>query len=326
MASSYGKRTWFHELVGIISLLSMIACFLMLDHKPCQIPLLPREELSRWTTKPITGTEISTKSLREKNQTLIAEQMELFIENYYDSLQIFQIIIGCWSIIIMLFGIINIVPKHEDFKVMTILLMVLIMGFAALFAFYTAFIAFHKPCRALTTTTTTSSTSTTSTTIKHQQEIIPMTRANLRQLRYYYSQQLLQQQNNSNHNQQQQQQQGLKSMILNTINNNNNNVNNQQQQQQQKNKFLTTILSKFWFNNNNSNQTNIIQLPSSPDQLIYMLEFRSIKDKRPVNVFEDEDDTMIRITLINSLVGFILLCSDFLFFFDSRQHMIEWRN
>ena len=100
----------------------MVACFLMLDHKPCQIPLLPREELSRWTTKPITGTEISTKSLRNKNQTTIAKEMESFIENYYDSLQIFHTAIGCWSIIIMLFGCINIVPKHEDFKVMTILL------------------------------------------------------------------------------------------------------------------------------------------------------------------------------------------------------------
>ncbi|KAH7644519.1 hypothetical protein HUG17_0057 [Dermatophagoides farinae] len=255
MASSYGKRTWFHELVGIISLLSMVACFLMLDHKPCQIPLLPREELSRWTTKPITGTEISTKSLRNKNQTTIAKEMESFIENYYDSLQIFHTAIGCWSIIIMLFGCINIVPKHEDFKVMTILLMVLIMGFAALFAFYTAFLAFHKPCRLKSTT---------------------------------------------------------------MLNNNNNNVNDDNDQ----NKLLS--ITKFTiplFQNNLQN----IQLPL-PNELIYMLEFRSIKDKRPVNVFEDEDETMIRVTLINSAIGFILLCSDFLFFFDSRQHMIEWRN
>ncbi|OTF69149.1 hypothetical protein BLA29_003803 [Euroglyphus maynei] len=315
MASSYGKRTWFHELVGIISLLSMIACFLMLDHKPCQIPLLPREELSRWNMKPITGTEISTKLLRDKNQTAIAEQMELFIENYYDSLQIFQITIGCWSIVIMLFGLINIVPKHEDFKVMTILLMVLIMGFAALFAFYTGFIAFHKPCRAFIIPQ-----------YQHQQQshqqqdnIFPMTRSNIRQLRYYYSQ--LRKDNNSisNNDQQQLQEKSLKSIIINnSINNNNVNNNNN-------NNFLTkssSFLSMFW--NNNSTATNI-KLPM-PNQLIYMMEFRSIKDKRPVNVFEDDDDTMIRITLINSIVGFLLLCSDFLFFFDSRQHMIEWRN
>lgn len=57
-----------------------------------------------------------------------------------------------------------------------------------------------------------------------------------------------------------------------------------------------------------------------------MLEFRPRKDKRPVNVFEDEDETMVEVTFINVGVGFILLCSDFLFFFDSRQAMIEWRN
>lgn len=59
---------------------------------------------------------------------------------------------------------------------------------------------------------------------------------------------------------------------------------------------------------------------------LYRLEFRANKDRRPVNVYEDEDDTIIHVTLINSGVGFILLCSTFLYFFDSRQHMIEWRN
>ncbi|KAH9511543.1 hypothetical protein DERF_009995 [Dermatophagoides farinae] len=320
MASSYGKRTWFHELVGIISLLSMVACFLMLDHKPCQIPLLPREELSRWTTKPITGTEISTKSLRNKNQTTIAKEMESFIENYYDSLQIFHTAIGCWSIIIMLFGCINIVPKHEDFKVMTILLMVLIMGFAALFAFYTAFLAFHKPCRAFSTQQ--QQQQKQQNNHHHQQQTkqtFIMTRANLRQLRYYYSQLQQQQQQNSSSNissSNVNQQKGLKSTTI--LNNNNNNVNDDNDQ----NKLLS--ITKFTiplFQNNLQN----IQLPL-PNELIYMLEFRSIKDKRPVNVFEDEDETMIRVTLINSAIGFILLCSDFLFFFDSRQHMIEWRN
>ena len=63
-----------------------------------------------------------------------------------------------------------------------------------------------------------------------------------------------------------------------------------------------------------------------PEVKHYRIEFRAIKDKRPVNVYEDEDDTMVHVTLIDAGVGFILLCSNFLFFFDSRQHMIEWRN
>lgn len=59
---------------------------------------------------------------------------------------------------------------------------------------------------------------------------------------------------------------------------------------------------------------------------LYKLEFRSNKDKRPVNVYEDEDEIMIQVTLIDIAVGFVMLCSTFLYFFDSRQTMIEWRN
>jgi len=58
----------------------------------------------------------------------------------------------------------------------------------------------------------------------------------------------------------------------------------------------------------------------------YKLETRLIKDKRPVNVYEDEDEYILQISIIDASVGFILLCSTFLYFFDSRQHMIEWRN
>lgn len=65
---------------------------------------------------------------------------------------------------------------------------------------------------------------------------------------------------------------------------------------------------------------------SLPNKDEYKFETRLIKDKRPVNVFEDEDESMLHICLIDASVGFILLCSTFLFFFDSRQHMIEWRN
>lgn len=75
-----------------------------------------------------------------------------------------------------------------------------------------------------------------------------------------------------------------------------------------------------------SNSSSFSQSKWELPERHFKLEFRAIKDKRPVNVYEDEDDTMIYITLINATVGFILLCSNFLFFFDSRQHMIEWRN
>ena len=65
---------------------------------------------------------------------------------------------------------------------------------------------------------------------------------------------------------------------------------------------------------------------SSANKQEYKFETRLLKDKRPVNVYEDEDETMIQICLIDASVAFVLLCQTFLFFFDSRQHMIEWRN
>lgn len=58
----------------------------------------------------------------------------------------------------------------------------------------------------------------------------------------------------------------------------------------------------------------------------YKFETRLMKDKRPVNVVEDEDETLQHICLIDASVSLVLLCQTFLFFFDSRQHMIEWRN
>ncbi len=58
----------------------------------------------------------------------------------------------------------------------------------------------------------------------------------------------------------------------------------------------------------------------------YKFETRSHKDKRPVNIYEDEDETLLQICIIDASVGLLLLCSTFLYFFDSRQHMIEWRN
>lgn len=73
------------------------------------------------------------------------------------------------------------------------------------------------------------------------------------------------------------------------------------------------------------NQTRPARDPRLPLP-VYRLEFRAIKDKREVNVYEDDDETLLQVSLIDASVGFILLCSDFLFFFDSRQHMIEWRN
>lgn len=100
----------------------------------------------------------------------------------------------------------------------------------------------------------------------------------------------------------------------------------------------STRASQQWSLRSNSSSTSLYSLfsnssSSSSSQSKWLLperhfklEFRAIKDKRPVNVYEDEDDTMIYVTLINATVGFVLLCSNFLFFFDSRQHMIEWRN
>lgn len=102
----------------------MAYCYIMLDGKLCHVPLLPREDMPLWTNKPITGIEISTKMLREKNQTKLANRIELYIKTYYDPLQLFQMAIGCWSIVIIILGIINIVPKHEDFKVITLLLVI----------------------------------------------------------------------------------------------------------------------------------------------------------------------------------------------------------
>ncbi|KPM04960.1 hypothetical protein QR98_0034160 [Sarcoptes scabiei] len=105
--------------------------------------------MAAWIAKPIAGIEISNRALRKQNETQLAIEIERFIENYYDSLQLFQLIIALWSVIIIMLGFCNLVPKHEDFRVFIILLLVLIMGFAALFAFYTSFVAFHKPCRSI---------------------------------------------------------------------------------------------------------------------------------------------------------------------------------
>lgn len=58
----------------------------------------------------------------------------------------------------------------------------------------------------------------------------------------------------------------------------------------------------------------------------YKLGPRPPKDKRPVNALEDEDETMLHISAIDATVGFLMLCSTFLYCFDSRQQMIEWRN
>lgn len=45
-----------------------------------------------------------------------------------------------------------------------------------------------------------------------------------------------------------------------------------------------------------------------------------------MNAYEDEDEVILKVTAIDAGVGFILLCSCFLYWFDTRQVMIEWRN
>lgn len=257
MGSSYGKHTWFHQTVGVLSFLLIALSYALLHSKQiaCTTPLLPREELFNWVERSMTGIELSVDSLRARNQTEMANEMADYVVHYYDLVAYFHWIVLGWCGAILLLSWINIIPKQEDAKVFTILTTIFIMGIMALFTLYTAYIAFEKPCKE-------------TSSLKSGSSVF---------IRLYH----------------------------------------------QFHEQLSALAAKL----HQSNSTK----PQCPSKWLlperhFKLEFRALKDKRPVNVYEDEDDTMIYVTLINATVGFVLLCSNFLFFFDSRQHMIEWRN
>ncbi|CAG2177382.1 unnamed protein product [Oppiella nova] len=195
MPSSFGKNYWIHRCVGCLAACAIASSYVLLNRKVCQTPIVSQEDM-KW---------LSTRL------TTLADYKH-FATHYYDWLQIYHCITFGWCIVVIILAVINIVPSHQDFKVLVICLQILLMASMAMFTMYTAFDAFHKPCKPST----------------------------------------------------------------------------------------------------------------NPEE--YKLSVRSPKDMRPVNVYEDDDDPLLHICLIDAGVGFILLCSAFLFFFDSRQHMIEWRN
>lgn len=82
-------------------------------------PLVAREEISSWLPgrNQITGNEFATRQLRIKNETVLADKIEHYIRHYYDVIQVCHIVLGAWCLLMIVLGIINIVPKHEDFKV-----------------------------------------------------------------------------------------------------------------------------------------------------------------------------------------------------------------
>lgn len=99
----------------------MVLVYLLLETKQCQMPLLSRDELPRWS-KPFTGTEISTETLRAKNQTALADDLEHYVVHYYDLQQLCHMAMAAWCLVILLLSLVNVVPSQEDFKVFTILL------------------------------------------------------------------------------------------------------------------------------------------------------------------------------------------------------------
>lgn len=103
------------------------------------MPLLSRDEMPNWTRqKSISGTEISTKVLRNRNETGLANKLEAYVLHYYDVIQMFHVCLALWCAIVMVLGCINIVPKHEDFKVCTILLVS--YRFLVVFQYFSSFV------------------------------------------------------------------------------------------------------------------------------------------------------------------------------------------
>ena len=92
----------------------------------CTTPMLPRDEMSDWVEKRTLGTELSGDILRARNQTELADELEHYVQHYYELVIYFHYIILVWCFGILFLSCINIVPKHEDMKVLTILTVIIL--------------------------------------------------------------------------------------------------------------------------------------------------------------------------------------------------------
>ena len=186
------------------------------------------------------------------------------------------------------------------------------MGLMALFAMFTSYVAFQKPCREQPPGSSGFRFFVTSWSVATEH----LDRW-LEQLKSEYHQQ-------------------IRKMIINSDSdhqvfikkNNNHNQPYFESSSPRSGKISqaqTTTSTTTMLNNDNANNAYNNPNPSNTNKN-YKLEFRSIKDRRPVNAYEDDDDTMFYVMLFTFTAGCLMFCSNFLFFFNSRQHMIEWRN
>jgi hypothetical protein len=66
------------------------------------MPIMSQEDMTSWPNRPSEG------------------EIKKFAISYYDWLQMYHYITFSWCVIIIILGFINIVPSHQDFKVIVI--------------------------------------------------------------------------------------------------------------------------------------------------------------------------------------------------------------
>jgi hypothetical protein len=96
---------------------SIAASYMLLNRKVCQQPLMSQEDMTSWPNRPSS-----------------LEEIKKFANSYYDWLQMYHYITFSWCVIIIILGFINIVPSHQDFKVIVITVVSLL--FLVIYCFF----------------------------------------------------------------------------------------------------------------------------------------------------------------------------------------------
>ncbi|KAI2802117.1 hypothetical protein BLOT_010309, partial [Blomia tropicalis] len=293
-------------------LLTLSLVLIYTKQNACTSPMLPRDYLYEWVEERGPrqrryGTVLTEQTFHENNRSDIAEELVEYVKHYYDLIEYLHYCLMAWCLAFVTLGWCNIIPTNEDRKVLTIVMTIFIMGSMAMFAFFTAYLSFHRPCREGSATK-----SGFTIFLDYANWFFGECYRFLLYLRSYVVEVVVSYQQKWN----------LGNRTL--IHNGTTELNDYDQEII----FETNLTSQIHFKRiiQVNRPKPIISTTNWPTEKVYKLEFRPRRDKRPVNVYEDNDDTMTFVTSVDAAVGFILLCSNFLFFFDSRQHMIEWRN
>ena len=127
---------FFSFLIWYFSFFSHFQCgiaasYVLLNQKVCQMPLMSSHD--------DVAAQLPLKHSGDSNS--ISEAVKKFAQSYYEWSQIYHYVIFGFCIVILILSFINIVPKHQDLKVITISL----VSFICYYQYFLSFASFKYP-------------------------------------------------------------------------------------------------------------------------------------------------------------------------------------